>query len=321
MIRTSPMGRYLAGFRLHCVAEGRSPRTVQWYEHKLRIFGEYLQRQYGIDEVTAITADHIRAFLVYMREKVHVGDFNPYRPSEDRLLSPQTVQGYYRAIRAFFSWLVREEHLEKDPSRHIRRPKAPQTIVATLDENQIRRLLAAPDRNTSVGFRDYCILLLFLDTGIRLGELVRLKVSDLHLETGYIQVRGKGDKERLVPIGNRVRQVIWRYLARHRPEPRCPEVENVFLMADGRPMKGEAVYRMVVRRGKQVGISGVRCSPHTLRHTFAVHFLRNGGDPFSLQRILGHTSLAVTRMYCNLNEGDIQVQHRRYGPVDRLLQG
>lgn len=321
MNNTSPMGRCLAGFRLHCVAEGRSPRTVQWYEHKLRIFSEHLEKQHGIEDAAAISADHIRAFLVYMREEVHPGDFNPYRHSADGLLSPQTVQGYYRAIKAFFSWLVREEYLDRDPSRNIRRPKAPQTIVAMFDGNQIRSLLAAPDRSTPVGFRDHCILLLFLDTGIRLSELIRLKIPDLHLEAGYIQVRGKGDKESLVPVGNRVRKTVWRYVSQHRPDPILAGTENVFLTEDGRPMKGETVYRMVAKRGQDAGIEGVRCSPHTLRHTFAVSFLRNGGDVFSLQRILGHTSLVVTRMYCNLNEGDIQAQHRRCGPVDRMTMG
>lgn len=318
MKNDAPMARYLNGFRLHCTAEGRSPKTVIWYEHKLRIFCDWLEERFGIQEPQAITADHIRAFLAHMRDEVHRGDLNPHRPSEECLISPQTVQGYYRAIRAFFSWLMREEHISSDPCRKIKRPKVPEKVVATFDEEQVRRILAIPDKKHPVGFRDYTILVLLLDTGIRLGEISRLRVRDLHLEEGYIRVCGKGGKERIVPVGAKVSKALWRYLAQYRPEPAHADVENVFLSRDGRPMKGEAIYRMIARCGKQAGITGVRCSPHTFRHTFAVFFLRNGGDVFSLQRILGHTSLVVTRMYCSLSDVDVQNQHRRYSPVDRL---
>lgn len=318
MKKTSPMDRYLAGYRLHCIAEAKSPKTLLWYEHKLRIFSGYMRRQFDIDDPADITADHLRTFLVYLRDEVHAGDMNPHRPAEEHGLSPQTVQGYYRAIKAFFSWLVREEYLQADPMRRIKRPKIPQTVVATFSEEQIRRLLAVPERKTSLGFRDYAILMLLFDTGMRLSELARLKLSNLHLEEGYLQVLGKGSKERLVPLGNRSRKVLWQYTARHRPEPQHAGIENVFLNRDGTPLKAEGVYRMIVRRGKEARIEGVRCSPHTFRHTFAVAFLRNGGDVFSLQRILGHTSLVVTRMYCQLSDRDIQAQHQQCGPMDRM---
>jgi integrase/recombinase XerD len=314
----SPMYRYLAGFRLHCVAEGKSSRTVEWYEHKLRIFANYVEDQYSVDDPAAVEPDQIRAFLVHMREDVQANELNPHRPAEDRPLSAFTVQGYHRAIKCFCNWLVREEYLEKSPAQHISRPKAPRSIVKTFDPGQVRRLLSVPDRHTAAGFRSYTIMLLLLDTGIRLSELTGLRTQDLHLEQGYIQVQGKGEKQRLVPVGNKVRKVLWQYMARHRPETAYPEIANVFLDEGGRPIKGETVYRMVVRRGRQAGLEGVRCSPHTFRHTFAVSFLRNGGDVFSLQRILGHTSLVVTRMYCQLSESDIQAQHRRCSPVDRM---
>ena len=321
MQKESPMDRYLAGFRLHCIAEAKSPRTVMWYEHKLRIFRDYLHRQFQVDDPAEITADHIRTFLVHMRDEVHLGELNPHRLPEKKLLSPHTVQGYFRAVRAFFTWLMNEEYLDKDPCARIHRPKAPQNVVPTFDEEQIRRLLAIPERRRRNGFRDRTILLLLLDTGMRLSELTGLATGDLHLEDGYVRVTGKGSKERMVPLGSRVRKALWQYIARYRPEPEHPGIDAVFLNHDGTPMKPEGVYRMIVNRGKQAHIEGVRCSPHTFRHTFAVSFLRNGGDVFTLQRILGHTSLVVTRMYCNLNDNDIQAQHRQCGPVDRLGLG
>ncbi len=175
-----------------------------------------------------------------------------------------------------------------------------------------------PDRHTAAGFRSYTIMLLLLDTGIRLSELTGLRTQDLHLEQGYIQVQGKGEKQRLVPVGNKVRKVLWQYMARHRLEPAYPEIASVFLDEGGRPLSNGAVYRMINRAGTRAHLEEVRCSPHTFRHTFAVTFLRNGGDVFSLQRILGHSSLVVVRMYANLADSDIRAQHTRYGPVDRL---
>ncbi len=121
----SPMHRYLAGFRLHCVAEGKSSRTVEWYEHKLRIFASYVEDQYGVDDPAAVQPDHIRAFLVHMREDVQANELNPHRPVEDRPLSAYTVQGYHRAIKCCCNWLVREEYLEKSPAQHISRPRRP----------------------------------------------------------------------------------------------------------------------------------------------------------------------------------------------------
>jgi integrase/recombinase XerD len=315
------MHRYLTGFRLNCVAEGKSPRTVRWYEHKLRIFSDYLRKQQQIHDFNQVEATHVRAFLVHLQQNVRVGDLNPNKPSEDKSLSPCTVQGYHRAIRVFFSWLIREEYLLKDPTRNIRRPKAPRTIVPTFDSGQIQRLLAVPNRNTALGYRDYCLMLLLLDTGIRLSELSRLELPDLHLEEGVIQIRGKGDKERLVPVGNKVRQSLWRYISKYRPEPAYADIESVFLNREGLPFRAKGIYSMIVRRGQTAELEGVRCSPHTFRHTFAVNYLRNGGDVFSLQRILGHSSLVVTRMYVNLADSDIRTQHRRYGPVDQLGLG
>lgn len=318
MHNPSPLQPYLDGFRLHCVAENKSPRTVRWYEHKLRIFADYLETHYTIENITEIGAEHIRAFLVYLQEEVSADELNPFKPTQEKPLSPQTIQGYHRTIRTFFSWLKYEGVVETDPSQRVRRPKAPQTVVETFSDEQVKRLLAAPDKGRALGYRDYCILLLLLDTGIRLSELSGLTLPDLHLEAGYIQVRGKGDKERLVPIGKKVRRAIWRYRARFRPEPIWEDLPDLFLTRDGRPFRPRGIYQMIVRRGRQAGLRGVRCSPHTFRHTFAVNYLRNGGDVFSLQRILGHSSLIVTRMYVNLADSDIQMQHRKYGPVDRL---
>ena len=133
-----------------------------------------------------------------------------------------------------------------------------------------------------------------------------------------LKVLGKGNKERLIPIGKNVQRLLWRYISRYRPEPVMPNSDLLFLTMDGRPLTKDRVDKIMTYYGRKAGLAGVRCSPHTLRHTAAVSFLRNGGDVFSLQRILGHASLEMTRRYCELADIDIKKAHTTASPVDNL---
>ncbi len=149
-----------------------------------------------------------------------------------------------------------------------------------------------------------------------MSELVNLQIKDLDLERGFFKVMGKGARERLVPFGAKVQTALWKYIHKFRPEPFHPNIGNLFLRSDGWSLTCDQVYRLIRNYGRKAGIEGVRCSPHTFRHTFAKKFLINGGDLFTLQKILGHSSLAVVRMYVELTSEDVQIQHRRYSPVD-----
>jgi len=145
------------------------------------------------------------------------------------------------------------------------------------------------------GYRGVVIVLTLLDTSLRVNELINLKMEGVWLEEGLIKLLGKGNKERLVPIGRQIRKLLWRYITRYRPEPAHPNLYNLFLTQDGRPLTKNRVDSIMKRYAKMAGLTGVRCSPHTLRHTFAINFLRNVGDIFSLQKILGHSSLGDDR--------------------------
>jgi integrase/recombinase XerD len=197
-------------------------------------------------------------------------------------------------------------------------PKAPKKIIPTFGEEQLRQIFAAIDTTSPTGWRDYAIILTLLDTGIRCSELTHLKLTEVNLTSRLLKVWGKGSKERLVPIGAKVQKALWKYSARYRPEPATPRYEQIFLTRDGRPLTKDRLEALVERYGKKAGITGVRVSPHTFRHTMAVTFLRNGGDVFSLQRILGHSQLEVVRGYVNLAQADISRVHRRNSPVDNL---
>jgi len=151
------------------------------------------------------------------------------------------------------------------------------------------------------------------------SELTGVRTDDVDLSEGYIRIReGKGGKERTVPIGSLVQKALWKYISQFRKEPVTEQVSNLFINESGLPLTKTGVQQMVRRYGKKAGISCVRCSPHVFRHTFAKNYLLNGGDIFSLQKILGHSSLASVRTYLNLFSSDLKHQHRRFSPVDNF---
>ena len=200
-------------------------------------------------------------------------------------------------------------------------PKVPTRIMPAFTDDQALRLLHGIDRKTNVGLRNYAMILLLLDTGIRVSELVGLEMQDLHIHEGFFKVWGKGGKERIVPLGLTTQKVVWKYIRKHRPEPQLPTLDKVFLSRSGLPISTQWVYKIMARASRKAGIRGVRAGPHTCRHTFARNFLANGGGLLTLQGILGHSSLEVVKLYVHLRTDDLVLQQRRYSPVDAMRLG
>jgi len=142
------------GFRLYCLAEGKQQTTIRWYMGKLRVFFRYLQKSGLSTDASELTTANIRGFLVHLRENVRTDENNPSKPTQETNLSAQTIQGYARTVKAFFSWATREDLLRENPAKRVRIPKAPRVLIATLNEEHIRRLLAAIDSKCAIGFRD-----------------------------------------------------------------------------------------------------------------------------------------------------------------------
>jgi site-specific recombinase XerD len=307
----------MEGYHLAARSEGRSLNTIAIVEASVRYLGEFLDGEGLSTDVREIGATEIRRFIVCLRERPRFAHHRFTKPQTGHL-SGHTINGYMRALQGFWSWLEEEEFIDENPFATIRIPKAPIKVTPTFNEDQLRQLFGEIDTASPVGYRDYAIMLTLLDTGIRCSELTGLKVTDVDLEARMIKVRGKGNKERMVPIGAMVQKAIWKYLNRYRPEPVIPRYEQVFLTQEGRPLSKDRLEAIVERYGKKAGIMGVRVSPHTFRHTMAVTFLRNGGDVFSLQRILGHSQLEVLKVYINLAQSDISRVHQRNSPADNL---
>jgi site-specific recombinase XerD len=305
------------GYRLSSLSEGKSPNTIAIVEASVRYLEEFLANNDLHTAVTEIGVGELRRFVIYLKERPRFAHHRFTRPQGGHL-SGHTINGYMRALQSFWSWLEREDFIEENPFSKLKIPKAPKKIIPTFSEEQLHQIFAAIDTTSPIEWRDYAIILTLLDTGIRCSELTNLKLNDVNLDGHLVKVWGKGSKERLVPIGAKVQKALWKYMYCYRPEPATPRYEQVFLTRDGRPLTKDRLEAIVERYGKRAGITGVRVSPHTFRHTMAVTFLRNGGDVFSLQRILGHSQLEVVRGYVNLAQSDISRAHRRNSPADNL---
>jgi site-specific recombinase XerD len=259
----------------------------------------------------------LREFIIHLQQ-VKAFEHHPYTKPQSKGLSGHAVNTYLRAIRAFWSWLVREEIITSNPFFKVRVPKPPRKVIPTFSERQLNAIFKSINTATPVGFRDYSMILTLLDTGLRASELVGLSMNNVNLEDGMVKVNGKGNKERVVPIGAKVQRTLWKYLQRHRPQPANPLCPTLFLTSAGNPITTDRLRTIIEKHACSAGIEGIRCSPHTLRHTFAISYLRNGGDVFSLQRILGHSSLEIVRIYVNLAEADVKACHRRFSPADNM---
>ncbi|HEY92865.1 MAG TPA: tyrosine-type recombinase/integrase [Dehalococcoidia bacterium] len=298
--------------------EGKSTKTIKWYTANLKRFAQFLSNNQLPEAVTEITKEEARQFISHLQTEVTRWEDHS-NIHDDKRLSAYSVHGYARTIKAFWSWLLAEGYITRNPMTSLKPPKTPRKVISTFSLEQIQKILNAIDKKSSHGFRNFTMILLLLDTGIRLSELINLQMNDIDFLQSFIIVKGKGNKERVVPFGSQVRRTLRRYIMHFRPEPDSPRTNELFLTEDGLPLKSRAVQSMLLRLSKKAKMSGVRLNPHRFRHTFAKQYLVQGGDIFSLQKILGHSSLEVVRMYVNLITSDILEQHRKFSPVDNTI--
>ena len=287
---------------MECECKDLSVETTEWYKKKLLAFKSFLSQGYGLETPTEATREHLRAFIYSMKTDAA------------RDLSPSYIRGFGRTLSVFYAYLEKEFDCT-NPSKGLTLPKLPKKHFPIFSESDIVKLLAVPEQTGLGGFTHYCIMYTLLDTGIRVGELVGFKLSDVSCADSTIRVFGKGAKERIVPMGAHLKRTLMKYKAIRRAEA---EIDNFFLNVLGQPYNRNTVGQFIRRYGKAAGLSGVRVSPHTFRHTFATMYILNGGDSYSLQRILGHSSPAIVQVYVNMTSKDIIEQHKKFSPGDSL---
>lgn len=287
-------------FLARCAALNLAAGSVVWYRHILRDLEAFLTRR-SAQELAAVTPTLLREHLAALRAKGH---------------SSETVFRTYGGIRCAFRFWSREGLLVRNPMELVERPRRERALIRPMSPEQAARLLEAPDPCSWDGLRDRAMMALMLDSGLRISEVLSLEAARVDWVNCAAVVMGKGRKERSVPFSARTAQALLEY-ARERSQRRV-QAAQFFLGRTGKPICRSKMRKLIVRYGRQAGIEGVRLSPHTLRHTFAVLYVRNGGDSFSLQEILGHSTLEMTRQYVNLARRDVAAQHRKFSPMEAL---
>jgi integrase/recombinase XerD len=305
-----PLAEALRDFLAEARARALSPETLTWYSRYLGEFAAYLSGYHEVRTTADIAPAHVRGFQSWL-----VADRRTFphskRPDSGQTLAATSCHMFFRAARAFLRWLTKEGLADPALPAVLVAPRIRPKTITPLTAGQVALLLKQPDRRTWTGKRDALIMLLLVDTGLRIGELLRLKLPDVELARQTLQVKGK-NADRVVPFGNRVRRELSAYL---RTRSKAQSHDALFVSEFGRPLSRNRAAALVSSYGKAVGI---RVHPHLLRHTAAIMLLRNGANVFAVQNILGHATLHMTRRYIALAESDITAAHRQASPADHL---
>lgn len=265
-----------------------SRNTVVSYQRDLRQLKEYLERQ-GIEEPSRVTKTSLNAYISYLQRKGK---------------ATTTISRILASTKAFFHYEFMEGNIHRDPAELLKTPKIEKKIPLILSVEEVNRFLEQPDGTSAKEIRDKVMLELLYATGIRVSELIGLKLQDVNLSVGFLICRD-GEKERMIPFGKKVNQYLKTYLDQARPEL-IKENESVWLFTNcsGRQMSRQGFWKIVKYYGDKAGIQ-VDITPHTLRHSFAAHLISSGADIQAVQTMLGHADLATTLAYQNY----IQKQH------------
>ncbi len=282
------------------VERGYSEKTVAAYAADLSDFLDFLEDQ-GLKDAKEINAPHLLLYLSNLRK---------------RKLTEETIARRLSSLRGFFKFLVLEHGLKENPLLLIEGPRPGRKLPFVLSLEEIERLLEAPETKSPVGLRDRALLELLYSSGLRVSELVSLCLFELNLEVGFVRVKGKGGKERIVPVGEPAQKALKEYLLRGRPKLLRPgtDIPQVFLNRRGKPLTRQRVWQMLKRYALKGGLDPSRVTPHVLRHSFATHLLEGGADLRTVQALLGHASLSTTQIYTHVQAETLRRVHARYHP-------
>jgi integrase/recombinase XerD len=287
-------GRHVAELTLDFLGyleleRGLSRNTLEAYRSDLQQFGEFLNRR-SLDPLQ-VTGPDLAAFVT----ELATGDEK--RPPA----APATLQRKVACLRSFYRHLRRDGILDTDPTAELHPPRARGRLPNVLSRDEVNRLLAQPTGSSPSALRDRALLETMYACGLRATEAISLELSELDLESGVLVARGKGSKERIVPIGSKAVEALQAYLERGRPRlVGNGEDLQVFVNQRGGGLSRQGLYKIVQRHARSAGLDG-RMSPHTLRHTFATHLLAGGCDLRALQEMLGHADIGTTQIYTHLS--------------------
>jgi len=278
--------------------DGLADLTLAAYRRDLKTFGAWLEkeRKHGLD---ATVAGDIEAYLAWRFA---------------HRAQPRSAARYTSALKRFYRYLLRESLIAADPTLNLDSPKLPRSLPKTLTEADVERLLDSADVKTPLGLRDRAMLETLYATGLRVSELVGLKLTAVNISDGVLRVTGKGNKDRLVPLGEEAVRWLKRYLAESRPQLLEKNLSDaIFVTARGDGMTRQAFWYLIKRRAQAAGITRP-LSPHTLRHAFATHLLNHGADLRVVQMLLGHSDISTTQIYTHVARERMKQLHAQHHP-------
>ncbi len=274
--------------------DGLSKNTLQSYRLDLTLFGLWLKQA----ALTSVTQADIQSYLAYKFPQS----------------KPRSISRLIASLRRLYRWALRENKVNADPTLQLESPKLPRSLPKTLSEDEVVALLNAPDITHNIGMRDRAMLELLYASGLRVSELVGVKVNEVSLSDGIVRVTGKGSKTRLVPMGEDAHDWIKRYLTENRPlilENRLSD--SLFVTARAEPMTRQAFWYLIKRYALMAGINK-HMSPHVLRHAFATHLLNHGADLRVVQMLLGHADISTTQIYTHVARERLKALHQMHHP-------
>lgn len=280
------------------VERGLSKNTIQSYGHDLNKYISYLKSK-SIQSLDNVRRQDIQDFLMHLKEKG---------------LNASSIARNLVAIKVFHRFLVNQRYIKEDITSVLETPKLWKTLPEVLDLNEVEAILERPNIRDKQGIRDKAALELMYATGMRVSELVGLKLNDLNLDVGFVKCIGKGQKERIIPIGRNAKDALKKYLEKARPKfLKRHEANALFLTRLGRPMSRQSFWLMIKHYVRDARIKK-RVTPHTLRHSFATHLLQRGADLRIVQELLGHANISTTQIYTHINKERLKQIHQKFHP-------
>jgi len=278
------------------VEKGLAKNTIESYSRDLARYFDFLEKR---------TLPPMKASQI---------DIMDYVSSLAGALSIRSIARNLSSLKVFYRFLVSDGKLKTNPARLISNPKLPRRLPGVLSSEEVERLLAAPDASTSRGLRDRAMLELLYASGLRVSELVALKIANINLEAGWVRTIGKGSKERMVPMGSKAQESLKEYLTYSRPILlKKRGSSHLFVTSRAKPMSRQAFWKIIKRFSKLAGIRK-EISPHSLRHSFASHLLEHGADLRSVQIMLGHADISTTQIYTHVTRERLKQIHEKYHP-------
>lgn len=284
---------------------------------------KFIQIEKGLSENTigAYLRD-LKKYQLYMQEQkiAHIDFIDRQTIQEclgsliDQGASAKSIARFISTIRSFHQFALREKYAAKDPTVLIETPKYEKKLPDVLDVEEVIQLLETPDLTKNNGYRDRTILELLYATGMRVTELIQIEIDDVNLIMGFVKVFGKGNKERIIPLGDTVIEYLDTYINTVRPQLLKKTVTNVlFLNLHGRPLTRQGIWKLIKQYGLRANINK-SLTPHTLRHSFATHLLENGADLRAVQEMLGHSDISTTQLYTHVSKTQIRQMYNQFHP-------